>query len=489
MMSGLRLAPRPDSGGKGGGHDDGRGGGHDDGHGGGHGDGHGGHPTQMMVPARYADFLPETQSISAREHSPYARWLIVTMSAIVLALLTWGAFAEVDKVAVAHGRVRPDGRVKIINHAEGGRVKAIYVEEGQRVTAGQKLIEFDPELLDDELGSLTNDWRNGMAETARLEAEAEGRDAPVFTAELQRDAPQLVANQIRLFNARRAALKSRRDAADDVIRRLDREASALAQSIETLQKSVEIRRQQEESVSELVKKGYYSHLRYLTLKQDLNQAEGDLAKTQDQLLAKYAELDNAREDRRQVDENFHSDVFAKLAEARLNLERASRDLAKARTRKRNLLVTAPVDGIVQDLQVTNIGQSVRSNDPLMRLVPTGETLIVEARIPNNDIGHVKVGQKVDVRVDTYDFVTYGTLHGVVEQIAADATQDPESPTRAYNYVVLIRTGRNHLGKAANDQPVVPGMRVTADIKIGKRTILEFITDRVLKTTLIAMRER
>ena len=443
----------------------------------------------IAVPARYADFLPEAQSISAREHSPYARWLIVSIALLVVTLITWAAIAEVEKVAVAQGRVRPDGRVKIINHPDGGRVKNIFVEEGQRVVAGQSMVEFDAELLDDELGALTNDWRNAAIESARLEAEANGQNLPVFAPELQRDATHLVANQLQLFDARRNALKSRRAAADDVIRRLDREASALAQAIDTLEKSVDIRKQQESSVRELVEKGFYSNLRYLTLRQELTQAEGDLAEAQDRLLAKFAELDNARENRRQVDDDFEADVYAQLATARLGLERAARDLAKARTRKRNLIVAAPVDGIVQDIQITSIGQGINNNDPLMRLVPTGDTLIVEARVPNQDIGFIKAGQEVEVRVDTYDFVTFGTLPAVVEQIAADATEDPESPNRVFNYTVLIRASRNHLGPTPDDQPVVPGMRVTADIKIGTRTILSFITDRVKATTQTALRER
>lgn len=445
--------------------------------------------SRSVIPARYADFLPEAQSIAAREHSPYARWLIVIVSVLVIALVAWAALAEVDKVASAQGHVRPGGRVKILNHEEGGRIRNIFVNEGERVVAGQKLVEFDPDLLDEEIATLTNAWRNAAAETARLEAEATELGQPNFPPDLRRDAAALVANQMQLFHARRNALISRRAAADKVIRRLDREAAALAQEIATLQEAVEIREQQETAVRELVDKGYYSNLRYLTLRQELSQAQGDLAQTQDRLLAKFAELDAAREDRRQVDDDYEAEVLVQLADARLTLERAANDLSKAHTRKRNLVVTAPVDGIIQDIQVNSIGQSIGANQPLMRLVPTDDTLIVEARVPNQDIGFVKVGQQVEVRVDTYDFVRFGTLPGNVEQIAADATEDPDSPTRAFNYVVLIRTEQNHLGPTPGDQPVVPGMRVTANLKIGSRTILSFLTDRVIATTQTAFRER
>jgi HlyD family type I secretion membrane fusion protein len=448
-----------------------------------------GDSERIVISARYADFLPEAQSIAAREHSPYARWLIVVVALLVVVLLGWAAIAEVDKIAVAQGHVRPDGRVKVINHPDGGRIRTVFVDEGERVIAGQPLVEFDAELIDEEIASLTNDWRNALAQAARLEAEAADRAAPDFPSDLRRDATAIVANQLRLFETRRSALTSRRAAADEAIERLDHEANALAREVATLEASAAYRRQQESTVRELVDKGYYSNLRFLTLQRELSETQGDLAEAQDRLLAKFAELEAAREERLQVDEDYRAEVLTTLAEARLSLEQTTRALSKLQAGKRNLVVKAPVDGIIQDVAVNSTGQSVSQNEALMRLVPTGDKLVIEARVPNQEIGFVEAGQQVEVRVETYDFVTFGTLPGIVEQIAADATEDADSPTRAFNYVVLIRTERNHLGPAAGNQPVVPGMRVTADIKIGSRTVLSFLTDRVVATTRTAFRER
>ncbi|MDA0786707.1 MAG: HlyD family efflux transporter periplasmic adaptor subunit [Proteobacteria bacterium] len=125
----------------------------------------------------------------------------------------------------------------------------------------------------------------------------------------------------------------------------------------------------------------------------------------------------------------------------------------------------------------------------MNLIPTGDTLIIEARVPNNDIGFITIGQEAEIRVNTYDFVKFGTLKGTVSQIAADATEDPGGQGDVFNYVVLVKTDRSHLGPNPTDQPVVPGMQVTADFKIGERTILSFLTDRGAQTTSTALRER
>lgn len=125
----------------------------------------------------------------------------------------------------------------------------------------------------------------------------------------------------------------------------------------------------------------------------------------------------------------------------------------------------------------------------MNVVPTGDTLIIEARVSNDDIGFIEVGQEAEVRVNTYDFVKFGTLKGTVSQIAADATEDAGGEGVAFNYVVLIKTDRTHLGPTPTSQPVLPGMQVTADFKIGERTVLSFLTDRVSQTTSTALRER
>tara|TARA_R110002110_G_scaffold415612_6_gene652148 strand:- start:175994 stop:177439 length:1446 start_codon:yes stop_codon:yes gene_type:complete len=445
--------------------------------------------SAAMTPARYADFLPDAQAIAAREHSPVARILLVAIALVTALAIGWAAIAEVEKVTTAQGRVRPDGRVKIINHPEGGRIQEIYVVEGQRVAAGDPLVEFDPEFLDEEVGRLREEWTTFAAQTARLEAEAVRANTLIFPADLTDASPNILANQRSLFDARRAAFAANHSAAKDNARRFEREVEAQRGQIATLRETVEIRAEQEAATRKSTELGYFSRLRYLTIKNELIEAQGQLASRQKELSAREAQLAEARGRINQIEEDYFSDVLARLVESRQQRDSLARELSQTSTQQRRLIVRAPVDGIIQNMTVSSTGQSVDENDPLMNLIPTGETLIIEARVPNDDIGFIKLGQEAEIRVNTYDFVKFGTLNGTVSQIAADATEDPGGEGAVFNYVVLVKTDRTHLGASPTDQPVVPGMQVTADFKIGERTILSFLTDRVSQTTSTALRER
>lgn len=445
--------------------------------------------SAALTPARYADFLPDAQAIAAREHSPMARILLVAIALVTALAIGWAAIAEVEKVTTAQGRVRPDGRVKIINHPEGGRIQEIYVVEGQRVAAGDPLVEFDPEFLDEEVGRVHEEWTTFAAQTARLEAESVRASTLVFPANLK-DAPaKILANQRSLFEARVGAFQANLRAEEEAERRFTIESAALNERIASLQETVDIRTNQVNSVSKIVENGYYSRLRFDDLRAKLTETQGQFAARRGEYNAKLAQTIEARERQERIEEDYFSDVIAQLVESRQQRDSLARELAQTSTQQRRLIVRAPVDGIVQNMTVSSTGQSVDDNEPLMNLIPTGDTLIIEARVPNDDIGFIKLGQKAEIRVNTYDFVKFGTLNGTVSQIAADATEDPGGDGAVFNYVVMVKTDRTHLGADPTDQPVVPGMQVTADFKIGERTILSFLTDRVSQTTSTALRER
>lgn len=445
--------------------------------------------SAALAPARYADFLPDAQAIAAREHSPLARILLVAIALVTVTVIGWAAIAEVEKVATADGRVRPDSRVKIINHPQGGRIQNVFVVEGQRVTAGMPLVEFDPQFLDEEVARLREEWTTFAAQTARLEAESTRADTLVFPPELASISPTIRNNQIGLFTARVAALHANIRSEEEAERRFTLEANALRERIRSLEETVVIRTEQIGSTRKAVEDGFFPRLRFDELRTKLTEAEGQLAARRGEYNAKLARIAESQERRDQIEEDYFSDVIERLVQSRQQRDSLARELAQSEGQQYNLVVTAPVDGIVQNLTVTSTGQSVDQNEPMMNLVPTGDTLIIEARVSNDDIGFIEIGQEAEVRINTYDFVKFGTLKGTVTQIAADATEDPASEGAAFNYVVLIKTDRTHLGPTPTSQPVLPGMQVTADFKIGERTILSFLTDRVSQTTSTALRER
>jgi membrane fusion protein, adhesin transport system len=240
-----------------------------------------------------------------------------------------------------------------------------------------------------------------------------------------------------------------------------------------------------QAVRTLAEKGLYPRLRLVALERELSDVVGDAKKAEARLAAAQAALAEAESRRRSLEREQQSAVLTELAAAEAERDRLAEARNRAQTQLRNRVVRAPVDGIVQELAAAP-GQSVGSNQPLMKLVPTGGGLVIEARVDNQDVGYVRVGQLATVKVRAFDFLRYGTLEGRIERIAADATADPESGT--YPYRIVVRTDRAELGTGENRLAVAPGMVVDVDLLVGERTILSYLTDRILRLREDAFRE-
>jgi adhesin transport system membrane fusion protein len=175
--------------------------------------------------AEFVDFLPDVEAISQRRHSPAATWLVVVTLALLVAVVAWMAFSTVEQVATASGMVRPAGKVKVVNHHDGGRIAEILVKDGDRVQEGQELLRLDPELIRQEISKLEGNWHNIGTEVVRLQAELDGKE-PVF-GDAFAARKDLVENQRSLFFARQQELATRRSQADAVV-------AQQVQKIETL---------------------------------------------------------------------------------------------------------------------------------------------------------------------------------------------------------------------------------------------------------------
>lgn len=420
------------------------------------------------------------------EPAPLVQLLVFTIALFLVAALLWSSLGTVEQVANASGIVRPFGRVKVVNHPEDGQVAVIRVREGDAVAKGEPLLELDASFLDEEIGWLTDQLRSLAAEIARLNAEANGSRLE-FAPELRETRPDLERLQIRLFESHANALNSDKKVAERVIEQRNSDTEALARKVEELEASLVILKKQERSISELAEKGYFPELRYLSIQRQRSEAEGELAGTQERLIAAFAALAEAKERFKAIERKWNAEVLDRLAVAQKEHDQAFSTLAQLKARRDALVIVAPDAGIVQNLQVTSVGQAIGKNDALMNIVPTTDSLIIEARVQNHDIGYVSVGQMARVKLRTYDFLRFGSLEGVVEQVAANAVA-PANNGESY-FPVVIRTSRNYLGAHPGERPVQPGMEVDVDLRIGERSLLSYFTDRIFRTGAGAFRER
>jgi len=437
--------------------------------------------------AQYSDFLPEAQAISEARHSPLASLLVLVICGFFIVIIAWAAIAEVDQAVVAQGQVRPGGRVKLVNHPEGGSVAEVMVRDGDLVREGQALLRLDNEIINGEVRRLRGDLQTLEAELARLEAEA-GQDSVIhFPDIVAKERPDLVATHTRLLEARRDSLDSRRESAEREIEQAQSDINSFRVRINTLSQSRDVLAEQVRSLRTLTDKGHFPFLRFQSVQRQLAETEGQLQETGQSLDSALSALSASKSRRREIDDEARSGVLTDLAETRGARDRTARNLEQATARLDRTIIRSPGDGYIQNLVVNNTGQAVRPNEPLLSVVPEAENLIIEARVNNNDISNVKQGQAANIKVRAFDFIKYGALKGHVERVARDTNTDDQ--TGAVFYVVEIRTDKTYLGDRPGVNDVRPGMQVDVELQAGPRSILSYLTDRVIGTADEAFREK
>jgi len=433
----------------------------------------------------FAEFLPDTEGIVAARHSPAAGYLILAVAAMVVTAVLWAGLTEVDQVVRAEGQVEPAGRVKIVNHPHGGRVAEVLVKEGEHAIAGQPLLAFDADLIQAELDDLVGRWLIKAAEADRLRAEA--MDEPlVFAESLAESRPDLILQQTDLLETRQKSRDSRRQALSQAIERQSHQAESLVAERARLENSENMLGHQVGAVRKLTEQGLYPKLRLIAAERQLGDISGDIRKTSARLASAKAAYAEAKSERDSFELEWRSITLAELAEAEAERDQLAEAVKRQRTMLDNLVLRAPVDGVVQELVIAGAGQSVGSNEPLMKLVPTGSGLVVRAKVDNRDIGQLKVGQNAKVKVQAFDFLRYGALNGQVLQIAADAS--PDQRDGALRYGITVETDKAELTDGEMWHNVLPGMAVEVDFLVRERSILSYLTDRIFHMPTEAFRE-
>jgi HlyD family type I secretion membrane fusion protein len=294
---------------------------------------------------RLAEFLPDAEGVIERRHSPVAGLLIVVVALIFGSLLVWSAWAEVEQVVRAPGQVEPVGRVKMINHPDGGRIAEVHVVEGQQVAQGDPLVSFDPEELRARLVELTGRWQLRSIEVARLEAEVAG-GAPVIDPELAQARPDLVAEQRALLTSRRDAHRSRSETLAQTIQRRDRVVVSAAAELQRLRAGHRLLKQQLDAVRGLADKGLYPRLRLVAVERQLSDLAGDVQKAVARHEGAEAALAEAHSRLQALDREQRSSVLTELAAAKSERDQLTEAHRRQAATLRNLVVRAPVLGSI-----------------------------------------------------------------------------------------------------------------------------------------------
>ena len=470
------------------------------------------------------EFLPAALEILETPASPIRTAFIWFIAIVVAATLLWSYLGTFDIVSTAQGKIQPTGRVKVIQSIEVGKVRSIPVVNGSRVKVGDVVVQLDDtELRSDEEAIAVNlqAYRGEMVRrNAVLATVGQWQQQGIWTSERQiPDAPLVFAadtpESIRereqsIFRADLSQLAAslKNIVAQHVqqqatVARLQQTMTAQQRLVDTLNERVAIR-------ATLVDQDAGSKTGVIDAKEISQKEEATLAEEAGQLEEAKASLSVTTSDGEKTLHTFIADNVEKVGEASRQADELDRQLVKARKRRESMTIASPIDGTVQSSLINTIGQVVTTGIDLMRIVPDNSTLEVEAYLPNSDIGFVAVGQEAVVKIEAFPFTRYGVIHGHVTAVARDAIPEPDAnqvegdptkqlqatvPTtnvqRVQNLVfpVTVRLDTGTMSVDGHIVPLSPGMAATAEIKTGKRRILEYLFSPIVEVTSQAMQER
>lgn len=460
-----------------------------------------------------SEFLPAALEVLEQPASPIAMAFLLTICAFAFVALAWSWLGWTDIVAVAHGKVQPTGRVKVVQPLETGKVRAIPAVNGATVQAGDVLVELDPDDAVAEARAAEASFVSWSAEALRrtdviARASAEPvQDAPMAwpsaipaSIRAREDAVRRadlrnIVGQLSALDAQAQQKRAERQRMVDTI-------AAEEALIATLQERVDMR-------SSLLGTNSGTRSTVIDALESLNYQRTVLAGQRGQLAEAERALEAIAAEREKTLRAFLADNATRSAEAQRQADEAEQRAARARLKVERMTLRSPTAGAVQASSITSLGQVLVVGQEVMRVVPRDAALEIEVYLENKDIGFVEVGQEASIKVEAFPFTRYGVLEARVVRVAKDAIPEPDArqiegdPSRATDsrsstgaervrslvFPVVLTTKDAYVMADGRAVPLSPGMAVSAEIKTGQRRILEYLLAPLVATTSEAMRER
>ena len=396
--------------------------------------------------------------------SAFARFSLWLILFSFVAFVIWAKFTRVPNVVRADLTVEPSGEVQRIQHPDGGTLAELLVSSGDRVTAGQVLLRVDSTRAASNLGENESRQAALRAQITRLKAEAMGEPYEPLGSEL---AEQRATHQARLL-----AVAQQQQVIDERIESLKAQEQANEVAINSAQTALASAQTEYEQFERLQSSGAVSKVEVLQLRRVVQERQATL----DQLMAdmprlRAEQMALARE-RATIEANFRQQAQEALLQAEVELTSLERLAEGIADRVQATEILAPTDGVLGEVRVNTIGQVIRAGDVLMEIVPQQDDLAARVQVAPADIGFVTEGQPVNIRLTAYDFSQFGVLTGTVSLIGAN-TEQPQ-PDREPFYPVKVRLDEQHLFKGSQTLDLRVGMKGTADVVVGERTILEYL---------------
>ncbi len=443
------------------------------------------------------DFLPAVLEVMEKPPSPAGRMLIWVLILLSILALFWAFLGKVDIVLVASGQIIPSGRIKAVQAAQLGIVRHIHVMEGQQVMVGERLIELDPSVTEadqariaETLQALALERKRLMQFSDLLSEGIEARDPRMHIEssspadEQMHTSPMVLHNQI-LVN-QWAEFQALKIAAEKELEANLAEQNGVRAGLDKLRSILPLVSERVAATRKLLEQDLAPRIHWNELEQQRVETEKEIGVLKYREHQLDANAGRIRQEYARQEARLLNTVYTRLAELGKEISGLEQEHVKAEALTRRQQLAAPVSGTVHRMVVHTVGGVVKPAEPLMYIVPNEAGLEVEAWVKNMDIGFIEEGQKTEIKVETFPFTRYGTIPGRVASVSQDAVTDTDHGL-VYRAKIILERSTIEVGERI--VALAPGMAVTAELKTGRRKLIEFLVSPLLRYKNEFARER
>lgn len=433
------------------------------------------------------EFLPSILEVTETPPSPVGRLVLWTIVILLVAGSLWAWFGEVDEVATASGKIIPVGQVKLVQSGNKGVIKELYVKEGDVVEEGQPLVQLDTTKTKADVDQLKKQVAYYKLTVDRLNCEITGK---LFSPEKSEDLnPEDINAQQALYQSRQSQIASQTTKTNMGIQQDEAAIRSALAAQDKYQSLMAIAQEKEDRLQSLLDSDSVALFQLLEQRASRIEYQKNLQAQTSEIERAQGKLAEAESDLAAIQANYHKDIMTELVEARKQHNAYAEELKKAQETDRLSIITAPASGRVNQLALHTVGGVVTEGQSLMMIVPEDAVLEVEAWADNKDIGFIEVGQKAEVKIETFDFQKFGIIDGEVMEISPDAVTDNADKEKNNKFRLALRLSTNQVTVGSREVRLSPGMKTTAEIKIRQKRIIDFFLDPFRKYKDEALRER
>lgn len=431
-------------------------------------------------------FSPTMLQVQSAPPAPLARTIASSIVIFLLIFLLWSIWADFDIVVSASGNAIPSSKTKIVQSLDAGRITSIHVKDGDSVEQGTPVIELDATVASADREKTELDSLEAQLDVQRLKAQLNGQ--MVLGNAPSNASPDLLERQKHLLISRSAEQQQKMAVLEQEISRKRAELGSTAANIKKIEATLPMLQQRLDMREKLLKESFVAELTVIESRLEVASQLNELAVQKEKLKESESALKAAELARMQAHAEYVSRTSAEMTDAKRRWLSGQQEFVKAAYKEAYQVLVSPIAGTVQQLAVHTVGGVVNPGQGLMTVVPKEGGIEVEAQILNKDVGFLRVGMPVTVKLDAFEFTKYGALEGVVQWIGADAVKDEKLGTY-YPVRVVLKTTELPIEVNGKHPEIRIGMAVTADISIGQRKAYEYFLGPLLKYKNESLRER